>query len=101
MKISNYGKYKRTSVTEFDRYLYQQLFNLIDTNSERLAAYLPEFIVYESLTYFLERKAYREYNVIKGYLLLNPKKMIKITREQWMSYGWKHIVVNKKNEKEF
>lgn len=101
MKISNYGRYKREAISEFDRYLYRQLYELINTNSNRLAAYLPEFIVYEAMAYFLKRKSYEEYNVIKGYLLLNPKKMIKITRDEWMRYGWKHIVVNRKNEKEF
>jgi hypothetical protein len=98
MKLSKYGKYKKEEFTEFDQYLYRQLYILIDSKSERLAAYLPEFIIYESLTYFLEKKSFEEYNTIKGYLLLNPKKMIQITRNEWMSFGWKTIFGSKKDE---
>ena len=95
MRLSKFGKYKREEVTEFDKFLYVQLCKLIHDKSTRIASRLPEFIVYESLIYFLENEKFEEYNIVKGYLILNTKKIIKMSRKDWLEYGWKGILKNK------
>jgi len=81
-------------------FLYGQLCELIREKSVKIASYLPEFIVYESLTYFLENNKFEEYNIIKGFLILNTGKIVVMSRVDWMDYGWKGILKDKSEDKE-
>jgi|TARA_R110000851_G_scaffold112921_4_gene237326 hypothetical protein len=98
MRLSKFGKYKREEVTEFDKFLYVQLHKLIQEKSTRIASHLPEFIVYESLIYFLENEKFEEYNIIKGYLILNTKKVVQMSRKDWIEYGWRGILKVKRDD---
>lgn len=98
MRLSKFGKYKREEVTEFDKFLYVQLYKLIREKSTRIASRLPEFIIYESLIYFLENNKFEEYNIIKGYLILNTSKVVVMSRKDWLDYGWKGIVKGRKDD---
>ena len=89
MNISKLGKYKNDNVAEFDEFLYNELHILIKTKSNKLADYLPEFIIYEAIVFFLEKDLFHKHDVLKDYLILNPEKIIKINRKDWLDYGWR------------
>ena len=72
----------------FNAYIYTWLYDAIVSKSARLARYIPDFVIEESLQYFAKKEQYEKCSVIKQFFDSNPKRMFHMSRNDWMNYGW-------------
>ena len=83
--FSTYG------ITGFNAYIYCCLFELISGNSKRLASKVPDFIVDESLKHFEKKEQYEKCSLIKRFFDQNPKRLLRMSRTDWMENGWRKM----------
>jgi hypothetical protein len=69
-------------------FLYRSLHNMIQKESTDLAKFVPNFIINESIKYFEKKEEYEKCKIIKDFFDDHPKRMLFMSKQDWLDYGW-------------